>query len=150
MSVGFHASVLPYGATSFAHSDNIYGNPSSLSDARLTTNSTLVTGDQCLATLSQIEPQTYDRDDLGERRLGLLADQCEDALRAGGLVSIDNVIGERHWQVESATDVYKTLQYDRLAPLLIGAVNMLSARAQALESPASRKKRNGPTASQPL
>ena len=114
-------------------SQNIIGDPSSLSDARLKTNLMEVTPQQCLDTLRRIKPQTYDRDDLGgERRLGLIADQCEDALLAEGFV-IDNVIGERHWQVDGKPDMYKTLQYDRLVPLLIGAVNQLSATVQQLQ-----------------
>ena len=130
MSLGVHDSVLPCDATSFLHNDNVYGNPSSLSDARLKTNLTEVTGEQCLTTLAQIQPQTYDREDLQERRLGLIADQCTDALEG---LAIDNVVGERSWQVDGETDMYKTLSYDRLVPLLIGAVSTLSARVQQLE-----------------
>ena len=101
-----------------------------MSDARLETNLTEVTGEQCLTTLAQIQPQTYNREDLQERRLGLIADQCQDALEG---LAIDNVVGERSWQVDGETDMYKTLSYDRLVPLLIGAVNTLSARVQQLE-----------------
>ena len=115
-------------------SQNIIGDPSSLSDARLTTKLMEITPHQCLNTLSRIKPQTYDRDDMGgESRLGLIADQCEDALQAEGF-AIDNVIGERHWQVDGNTDLYKTLPYDRLVPLLIGAVNQLSATVQQLQT----------------
>ena len=130
MSIGFHASVLPCDETGFIHSDNIIGDPGSLSDARLKSNLTEVTGEQCSTTLAQIQPQTYDREDLQERRLGLIADQCADALEG---LAIDNVVGERRWQVDGETDIYKTLSYDRLVPLLIGAVNTLSARVQQLE-----------------
>ena len=92
-----------------------------------------VTPEQCLNTLRPIKPQTYDRDDVGERRLGLVADQCEEALEKAG-IQVDNVLGQRHWQVDGKTDIYKTLQYDRLVPLLIGAVNTLSARVEQLET----------------
>ena len=51
--------------------------------------------------------------------------------------------------MDGKSDVYKTLQYERLVPLLIGAVNSLSARVQDLES-LPRKKRNGAAASKPL
>ena len=83
-----------------------------------------------LTTLAQIQPQTYNREDLHERRLGLIADQCQDALEG---LAIVNVVGERSWQVDGETDMYKTLSYDRLVPLLIGAVNTLSTRMQQLE-----------------
>ena len=133
MSLGFHDSVLPCDATSFVHSDNIYGNPSSLSGARLKTNLQEVSPEQCLNTLRLIKPQVYDRNDLNERRLGLVADECEEALEAAG-IEVDNIIGQRHWQVDGETDVYKTLEYDRLVPILIGAVNTLSARVEQLEA----------------
>ena len=96
MSLGFHASVLPCDATSFVHTDNLYGNVSSLSDARLKQNSLEVTPEQCLNTLRHIKPQTYDRNDLGERRLGLIADECEEAIEKAG-IEVDNVIGQRRW-----------------------------------------------------
>ena len=83
--------------------------------------------------MRQIKPTTCDRDDIGEYRLGLIADECEEALKNNG-IEVDNVIGERRWQVDGETDMYKTLQYDRLVPLLIGAVNTLSARVEQLET----------------
>ena len=133
----------------YTPSQNIIWDPSSLSDARLKTNLTEVTSEQCLNTLRNIKPQTYDRGDLGnERRLGLIADEIEEALEKAG-IEVDNVIGQRHWQVDGESDVYKTLQYERLVPLLIGAVNSLSARVQDLES-APKKKRNGAAASKPV
>ena len=116
-----------------------------MSDARLNKHLTEVTPEQCLNTLRQIKPQTYDRDDVGERRLGLVADECGEALAKAG-IAVDNVIGQRHWQVDGESDVYKSLSYDRMIPLLIGALNSLSARVQDLES-APKKKRNGTTAS---
>ena len=128
-AIAFHGYNHPV-VNSYIPSQNIIGDPSSLSDARLKTNLTEVTGEQCLSTLAQIQPQTYDREDLQERRLGLIADQCQDALEG---LAIDNVVGERSWQVDGETDMYKTLSYDRLVPLLIGAVNTLSARVQQLE-----------------
>ena len=133
----------------YTPSQNIIGDPSSLSDARLKTNLTEVTSEQCLNTLRHIKPQTYDRNDLGnERRLGLIADEIQEAFETAG-IEVNNVIGQRHWQVDGESDVYKTLQYERLVPLLIGAVNSLSARVQDLES-APKKKRNGAAASKPV
>ena len=120
-----------------------------MSDLRLKQNLLEVTPEQCLNALRKIRPQTYDRIDTGERRLGLLSDQCEAALEKAG-IEIDNVIGQQHWQVDGERDVYKTLQYDRRVPLLIGAVNTLSARVQDLESATRKKRNNGATASKPL
>ena len=75
-------------------------------------NNTLVTGVQRLNTLSRIKPQTYGRDDLGERKLGLVAEECEDALRNAGAPP-DNVAGERYRQANLTRDIYTTLQYNR-------------------------------------
>ena len=79
LAIAFHGYNHPV-VNSYIPSQNIIGDPSSLSDARLKTNLTEVTPEQCLNTLSQIKPTTYDRNDLGERRLGLLANEREEAL----------------------------------------------------------------------
>ena len=88
--------------------------------------------------MRHIKPQVYDRDDINERRLGLVADECEEALEKAG-IEVDNIVGQRHWQVDGETDIYKTLEYDRLVPLLIGAANTLSARVEQLEATKKRK-----------
>ena len=135
MSIGFHASVLPCDATSFVHSDNIYGNPASLSDARLKKEITPISGEQALSVLNNIKASTYKREDLdNEKRLGLIADEVESAIEP---LEIENVVGNKFYQNEE----YKTLDYSRLVSLLIPAVNALSARVSELEAklPKSRK-----------
>ena len=109
------------------HSDNVYGDPASLSDARLKTEVTNVSGDQALSVLSQIQGCTYEREDLDQRRLGLIADQVQDAIQ---LLGVDNVVGTKWHQGEE----YKTLQYDRLVPLLVNAVNRLNQQVEELQS----------------
>ena len=78
-------------------------------------------GDQALSVLSQIQGCTYEREDLQQRRLGLIADEVEDAIEQ---LAIDNVLGSRWHQGEE----YKALDYSRLVAPLIPAVNNLSAR----------------------
>ena len=111
----------------WVHSDNVYGDPGSLSDARLKTEVTSVSGAQALSVLSQIQGCTYVREDLDQRRLGLIADVVEEAIDQ---LAIDNVVGSKWHQGED----YKTLDYARLVALLIPAVNTLSARVKDLES----------------
>ena len=111
----------------FVHSDNVHGDPSSLSDARLKSEVTPVSGDQALSVLGQIQACTYERQDLKQRRLGLIADEVEEAIDQ---LAIDNVVGSK-WH---EGDDYKTLDYARLVALLIPAVNTLSARVKDLES----------------
>ena len=109
------------------HSDNIIGDPASLSDARLKTEVTPVSGGQALSVLGQIQGCTYEREDLGQRRLGLIADEVEDAIDQ---LAIDNVVGSKWHEGEE----YKSLDYSRLVALLIPAVNTLSARVQKLDA----------------
>ena len=77
--------------------------------------------------LSSIQACTYERADLQQRRLGLIADEVEDAIDQ---LAVDNVVGSKWHQGEE----YKTLDYARLVALLIPAVNALSARVKDLES----------------
>ena len=76
----------------WVHSDNVHGDPSSLSDARLKSEVTHVSGTRALDVLSQIQGCTYEREDLQQRRLGLLADEAEEAIDQ---LAIDNVLGSR-------------------------------------------------------
>ena len=128
MDIGFYGSIMPCDAPCFVHSDNIIGDPASLSDARLKTEVTPISGDQALSVLNQIQGCTYNREDLNnERRLGLIADEVESAI---GSLEIDNVISTKLYNNED----YKTLDYSRLVSLLIPAVNALSARVSELEA----------------
>ena len=86
-----------------------------------------MSGDQALNVLSQIQGCTYEREDLQQRRLGLIADEVEEAIDQ---LAIDNVLGSRWHEGEE----YKALDYSRLVALLIPAVNTLSARVQELEA----------------
>ena len=111
----------------WVHSDHIYGDPGSLSDTRLKDHRDSVTGDQALSVLSQIQACTYERSDLQQRRLGLIADEVETAVEQ---LAIDNVIGSKWHNGED----YKTLDYSRLVALLIPAVNHLSHEVKVLRS----------------
>ena len=126
MSVAYQDHVLAQ-PPAFVHSDNIIGNPASLSDRRLKSEVTPVSGTQALDVLSQIQGCTYEREDLGQRRLGLIADEVEQAIAQ---ISVDNVVGSK-WH---DGDEYKTLDYARLVSILIPAVNTLSARVKDLET----------------
>ena len=107
----------------WVHSDNVYGDPASLSDARLKTEVMPASGTQALPVLSQIQGCTYEREDLQQRRLSCIADHVEDAVDE---LAIDNVIGNRWHQGEE----YKSLDYSRLVALLIPAVNTFKCTRQ--------------------
>ena len=103
------------------------GDLASLSDARLQTEVTPVSGDQALSSLSQFQGCTYEREDLDQRRLGLIADEVEEACSE---LAIDNVVSSKIYK----DDEYKTLDYSRLVSLLIPALNTLAKRVEYLES----------------
>ena len=97
-----------------------------------------VSGEQSLDVLSKIRSLTYTRTDSGERRLGHIADEVEDALQE---LSVTNVTGSTNASLgdEPYTE-YKTLDYARLVPLLVSGINTLSARVRELEAKSKRKK----------
>ena len=82
---------------------------------------------QALSILSQIQGCTYEREDIGERRLGSIADEVESAIDQ---LAIDNVIGSKWHRGQD----YKTLDYSRLISLVIPALNTLAKRVEFLES----------------
>ena len=111
----------------YTHSDNVVGDPNSLSDAKLKSNQNLMTTEQALNVLGKIEAYTYGREDLQQRRLGLIADQVQDAIQELG---IENAVSTK-WHND---DNYKTLDYSRLCSLLIPAINELHQQIKALKS----------------
>ena len=127
LSVAFQTEVIPQETLGFLHSDCIIGDPNSLSDGRLETERTELSGEQAQDVLNQIKSYTYDREDIGERRLGCIADEVESAIEQ---LAIDNVVSSK-WHKD---DQYKTMDYSRLVSLLIPAVNTLSAKIKDLES----------------
>ena len=58
-----------------------------------------MSGDQALDVLSQIQGCTYEREDLDQRRLGLIANQVGEAIEQLG---IDNVTSSR-WHAGANT-----------------------------------------------
>ena len=126
IAVAFQEEVLPQ-TCSYMHTDNLVGDVNSLSDSRLKEEVTSVSGDQALNVLSQIQGCTYERPDLNERRLGLIADEVESAIEE---LAIDNVTSTR-WHRDGQ---YKTLDYSRLVSLLIPAVNKMAQEIQDLKS----------------
>ena len=77
--------------------------------------------------MSRIEGCTYEREDLDQRRMGLIVDEVELAIQE---LAIDNVVSSK-WHLD---DEYKTLDYSRLVALLIPAVNSLRQRVKELEA----------------
>ena len=88
LSVAFQTEDIAQETLGFLHSDCIIGDPNSLSDARLKTEVTPVSGVQALDVLNQNQGCTHERVDLDQRRLRLIADEVGEALTGPG---IDNI-----------------------------------------------------------
>ena len=127
LSVAFQTEVIPQETLGFLHSDCIIGDPNSLSDGRLKSERTELSGQQAENILKQIKSYTYEREDIGERRLGLIADEVESAIEQLG---IDNVVSSKFHK----DDQYKTLDYSRLVSLLNPVVNKLPQEVEDLKS----------------
>ena len=111
-------------------------------DARLKTEVTPISGSQALDVLSQIQGCTYNREDLNQRRVGLIADEVEDAI---GQLACDNIISSK-WHNDAE---YKTLDYSRLTAIICPALNELSRQIKDIQSKLngsiSKPKRNQPS-----
>ena len=127
LSVAFQTEVIPQETLGFIHSDCITGDPNSLSDSRLKSQRTLLSGQQAQNVLNQIKSYTYDREDLDQRRVGLIADEVESAIDQ---LAIDNVVSSK-WHNGGQ---YKTLDYSRLVSWLIPVVNKLLQAVADLKS----------------
>ena len=85
---------------------------------------------------------------MGQRRLGLIADEVETAM-AG--LAVDNVCSSKYATFNGIEDQYKQLDYSRLVSLLIPAVNSLATRVQELEMTTTKKrKKDGSGSKQPI
>ena len=133
--VAFNSGRYPITQSSMVHGDLVYTSVASSSDRRLKENFTEVSGTQALNVLSNISCQTYDA--FEQRRLGLIAQEVEQALEP---LKIDNVVGSKLVSHQGKIDEYATLQYERLVPLLISAVNQLSTELAELKSSLPKKK----------
>ena len=77
--------------------------------------------------MKQIKSYTYESDVIGERRLGLVADEVESAIDHLAIVNVTSTKWHQY-------DQYTTLDYSRLVSLLIPALNTLAKRVDYLES----------------
>ena len=137
MGLGFTKEVdRPVAALSGVHSDNVFGDPSSLSDTRLKANQQAVSAGTMTSIFDAVEAKEYDFRPPGadvdgqplpsERRVGFIADDVQAALPA----EWSNIVSSKH----AAGDEYLTLDYSRLVCILWTTVKSLTARVAALEA----------------
>jgi len=137
MGLGFTKEIdKPVTANSLVHSDNIVGDPQSLSDTRLKHNQAIVPLTDLTSIFNAIEAKEYDlvkgTDVDGtelptERRVGFIADDVQAAIDGSGW---SNIVSSKMKNNED----YLTLDYSRLVCVLWGVVKGLSARVLTLEA----------------
>ena len=135
MGLGFtKEEVRPIAGMSQVHSDNVIGDPASLSDTRLKDNQEPVSLSTLVDIFDAVETKQYDlRGGIdmdgqqlpSERRVGFIADEVKAAIPT----EWTNVVGSKH----SGDQEYLTLDYSRLVTVLWGVVKQLSARVAVLE-----------------
>ena len=122
-------------------SDNVIGNPGSLSDTKLKANVTALEPSNCLALCNALAPCAYNRIDTDEVKCGMIAQDVKAALAAHSFPE-DGIIGSKFSSVNpspglgvpgSEPEELMTLAYDRLVPFLLGAVQELTERVAQLE-----------------
>ena len=133
MSVCFTKEVdRPTTPMALVHSDNVVGDPSSLSDSRIKQNQQPASQTALCSVFDALVPKTYDRQDNAEmapeHRLGLIADDVKAAVDAH-LPGVTNVCGSK-WVGDQEL---LTLDYARLCCPLIAKIRQLEARLAALE-----------------
>ena len=126
----------PVAPLALVHSDNVIGDPASLSDTRLKENQAIVPLTDLTSIFNAIETKEYDLKTSAdvdgtelpsERRVGFIADDVQAAI-AGSDWS--NIVGAK--SVNNTE--YLTLDYSRLVCVLWGVVKGLSARVSTLEA----------------
>ena len=118
---------------SWCHSDNIMGNPSSLSDERIKENVSSLEPSNCLSLCNSLNPTLYLQTLDNEVRTGLIAQEVQTALQNHNLP--DTPVLDTKWaSVEGEHQELMSMRYERLAPMLLGAVKELTRRLEELES----------------
>ena len=122
-------------AHAFVHSDNITGNPSSLSDKRIKDSVTSLDPSNCLSFCNALQPSLYLQTLSNEIRTGLVAQDVQAALTAHSLPETP-VLDTKRARVDEDSPVEQlmAMRYERLVPMLLGAVKELTNRITQLES----------------
>ena len=119
---------------SWVHSDNITGNPSSLSDERIKDNVSSLDPSNCLSFCNMLQPSLYLQTMSNEVRTGLIAQEVQATLAAHSL-PLTPVLDTKMASVdqESPAEELMSMRYERLVPMLLGAVKALTQRMEELE-----------------
>ena len=117
----------------FCHSDNVIGNPPSLSHERIKENVSRLDPSICLDVCNPLEPSLYLQTLDNEPRTGLIAQEAQATLQANNLPETP-ALDTRWATVDDQLQELMSMRYERLAPMLLGAVKELTRRIEELES----------------
>ena len=131
VAVSFSENISQVDGSDWIHSDNIIGDPDSLSDTRIKHNQTVVSQQSLCNIFDAITPKVYDRNDgdATEHRLGFIANDVQQALNTH-LPAVTNIISER----PVGNEHLLALDYSRLTTILWGKVRQLEQRLEAREA----------------
>ena len=118
---------------SWCHSDNIMGNPSSLSDQRIKENVSRLDPANCLNVCNSLQTSMYLQTLDNEPRTGLIAQEVQATLQAHNLP--DTPVLDTNWATaDNQLQELMSMRYERLAPMLPGAVKEPTRRIEEPES----------------
>lgn len=107
----------------------------SFSDERLKDKITTLDPEQSLNKILELKPVSFEWKEAPERgkQMGLVAQQVEQV--------VPEVVhdADRYTEGDGPEDVYKRVDYDKLVPLLIDSIKVLTSRVEELESQLNNK-----------
>ena len=133
LGLGWRSEETTTHAEAFIHSDNVRGNPSSLSDQRIKSDVSSLDPSNCLAFCNALRPSLYLQTLENEPRTGLIAQEVQAALEAHSL-PVTPVLDSKWATVNDQPQELMSMRYERIVPMLLGAVKALTARVAELES----------------
>ena len=121
-----------YTATAI-HSDCVNGVPSSFSDGRIKDNQVPIEPSNCLSFCNSLTPTMYLQTLANEVRAGLIAQEVAEACKTHSLPE-EQLLDTKWAEVDGTIEELLALRYERLVPMLLGAVKELTSQVEDLKS----------------
>ena len=115
------------------HSGCITGSPSISSDSRVNDNQVAIEPSNCLSFCNSLTPNIYLQTLLNEVRSGLIAEEDAAACQTHSLPE-EPILDKKWATVDDANEELLALRYDRLVPMLLGAVKELTSQVEDLKT----------------
>ena len=115
------------------HADCVNGVPSSFSDERIKDKVVELEPSNCLNFCNSLTPSLYLQTLSNEVRSGLIAQEVAEACQAHSLPE-EPILDKKLASMDGINEELLPLRYERLVPMLLGAVKQLTTRIEQLES----------------